>query len=72
MRDRPEWWQFITRATLEYGDIANSGYADSLIQGNDRATNTPKGAGRQFKFEPASCELKRLRKDHSIAHDSLN
>ena len=36
LRKRPEWWQFIARATLEYGDIAISGYADSLIQDSAR------------------------------------
>jgi CRP/FNR family transcriptional regulator, cyclic AMP receptor protein len=34
--ERPEWWRFITGAALEYGDIAISGYADSLIQASDR------------------------------------
>jgi CRP-like cAMP-binding protein len=33
---RPEWWQFIARACLEYGDISITGYADSMIQDSDR------------------------------------
>jgi len=33
---RPEWWELIASAILEYGDTAISGYADSLIQDNDR------------------------------------
>jgi CRP/FNR family cyclic AMP-dependent transcriptional regulator len=36
LSERPEWWQFIAGAALEYGDIAISGYADSLIQASDR------------------------------------
>ncbi len=36
LHDRPDWWQFIARACLEYGDIAISGYADSLIADSDR------------------------------------
>lgn len=50
LRERPEWWQFIARATLEYGDIAISGYADSLIQDNDRrcACTLLRVAGLQF------------------------
>ena len=36
LHDRPDWWQFIARACLEYGDIAISGYADSLIPDSDR------------------------------------
>jgi CRP-like cAMP-binding protein len=36
LRERPEWWQFIARACLEYGDIAITGYADSLISDSDR------------------------------------
>lgn len=36
LRERPEWWQFIAQACLEYGDIAISGYADSLIPDSDR------------------------------------
>jgi CRP-like cAMP-binding protein len=36
LRERPEWWSFIARAALEYGDIAISAYADSLIQDSDR------------------------------------
>jgi CRP-like cAMP-binding protein len=36
LRKRPEWWQFIARACLEYGDIAITGYADSLIPDRDR------------------------------------
>jgi CRP-like cAMP-binding protein len=50
LRMRPEWWQFIARAALEYGDIAISGYADSLIQDNDRrfACALLRVAGLQF------------------------
>jgi len=50
LRKRPEWWQFIARATLEYGDIAISSYADSLIQDNDRrcACTLLRVAGLQF------------------------
>jgi CRP-like cAMP-binding protein len=50
LRERPEWWQFIARACLEYGDIAISGYADSLIQDNDRrcACTLLRVAGLQF------------------------
>jgi CRP-like cAMP-binding protein len=50
LRNRPEWWQFIARAALEYGDIAISGYADSLIQDNDRrfACALLRVAGLQF------------------------
>jgi len=34
--ERPEWWEVIASGVMEYGDIAISGYADSLIQDNDR------------------------------------
>jgi CRP/FNR family transcriptional regulator, cyclic AMP receptor protein len=33
---RPEWWRLIATGILEYGDIAISAYADSLIADNDR------------------------------------
>jgi CRP/FNR family transcriptional regulator, cyclic AMP receptor protein len=33
---RPEWWEVIANGIMEYGDTAISGYADSLIQDNDR------------------------------------
>jgi CRP-like cAMP-binding protein len=36
LHERPEWWSFLARAALEYGDIAISAYADSLIQDSDR------------------------------------
>ncbi|MCK7499296.1 MAG: Crp/Fnr family transcriptional regulator [Comamonadaceae bacterium] len=50
LRERPEWWQFIARAALEYGDIAISGYADSLIQDSARrcACTLLRVAGLQF------------------------
>ena len=50
LHKRPEWWQFIARAVLEYGDIATSGYADSLIQDNGRrcACTLLRVAGLQF------------------------
>jgi len=34
--DRPEWWPHVASAIIEYGDIAISGYADSLIHSSDR------------------------------------
>ena len=33
---RPDWWRLIATGILEYGDIAISAYADSLIPDNDR------------------------------------
>jgi len=36
LSERPEWWRFIARAILEYGDNAISAYADSLIADSDR------------------------------------
>jgi CRP-like cAMP-binding protein len=33
---RPKWWEVIASGIMEYGDTAISGYADSLIQDNDR------------------------------------
>lgn len=36
LRERPEWWRFVASGTLEYGDIAISSYADSLIQDSER------------------------------------
>jgi CRP-like cAMP-binding protein len=33
---RPQWWELIASGMLEYGDIAISAYADSLIQDKDR------------------------------------
>jgi CRP-like cAMP-binding protein len=50
LRERPEWWQFIARATLEYGDIAISAFADSLLPDSDRrcACTLLRVAGLQF------------------------
>lgn len=50
LREQTEWWQFIARAALEYGDIAISGYADSLIQDSARrcACTLLRVAGLQF------------------------
>lgn len=50
LRERPQWWQFIARACLEYGDIAISGYADALIPDNERrcACTLMRIAGLQF------------------------
>ena len=50
LRERPEWWQFIARAALEYGDIAISGYADSLLPDSARrcACALLRVAGLQF------------------------
>lgn len=36
LRERPEWWRFVALAVLEYGDIAVSAYADSLLPDSDR------------------------------------
>jgi CRP-like cAMP-binding protein len=36
LQERPEWWRYLASAVLEYGDIAISAYADSLIQASDR------------------------------------
>lgn len=36
LRERPEWWRFIAIAVLEYGDMAISAFADSLLQDSDR------------------------------------
>jgi len=33
---RPDWWRVVGTGILEYGDIAISAYADSLIPDNDR------------------------------------
>jgi len=50
LRERPEWWQLIARACLEYGDIAITGYADSLIPDSDRrfACTLLRISGQQF------------------------
>jgi CRP-like cAMP-binding protein len=50
LRKQPQWWQFIARAALEYGDIAISAYADSLIPDSDRrcACTLLRVAGLQF------------------------
>jgi CRP-like cAMP-binding protein len=50
LRDRPEWWQFVARACLEYGDIGVAAYADSLIPHSDRrlACTLLRIAGLQF------------------------
>jgi CRP/FNR family transcriptional regulator, cyclic AMP receptor protein len=50
LQARPEWWRFLGSAVLEYGDIAISGYADSLIQASDRrcACTLLRVAGLQF------------------------
>lgn len=50
LHQRPEWWQFIAHATLEYGDIAISSYADSLLADSDRrcACTLLRVAGLQF------------------------
>jgi CRP-like cAMP-binding protein len=47
---RPEWWRYLASAVLEYGDIAISAYADSLIQAGDRrcACTLLRLAGLQF------------------------
>jgi CRP-like cAMP-binding protein len=50
LQARPEWWQFLGTAVREYGDIAISAYADSLIQASDRrcACTLLRVAGLQF------------------------
>lgn len=36
LREHPEWWRFVAVGVLEYGDIAISAYADSLLPESDR------------------------------------
>ena len=50
LHEHPDWWRFIALATLEYGDIAISGYADSLIQASHRrcACTLLRVAGLQY------------------------
>jgi CRP-like cAMP-binding protein len=33
---RPDWWRFFAGGALEYGDLAISAYADSLLASSDR------------------------------------
>jgi len=50
LHEHPEWWPCFTRAIVEYGDIAISAYADSLIHASDRrcACTLLRVAGLQF------------------------
>lgn len=50
LRKRPEWWRFVAFGVLEYGDIAISAYADSLLQSKDRrcASTLLRVAGLQY------------------------
>jgi CRP/FNR family cyclic AMP-dependent transcriptional regulator len=59
LREQPEWWQFMAHACLEYGDIAISGYADSLIPDSDRrcACTLLRIAG--LRFPQRSCPERR-------------
>lgn len=68
LRERPEWWQFIAHACLEYGDIAISGFADSLLQDNDRrcACTLLRIAGLSFP-----CRSRPARRSVPITQDEL-
>lgn len=50
LRERPEWWRFLARSFLEYGDTAIFAYADSLIGASDRgcACTLLRVSGQQF------------------------
>lgn len=36
LSQRPDWWRFFAGGALEYGDLATSAYADSLLESSDR------------------------------------